>query len=111
MLDLIYAIAIGGMFAVGLFQLLRRNVVRAAIGLIIISNAINLFLLSTGAYDGVTAAYTTVTAQRSDALPQSLVLTAIVISMGGFVLVLSKLYVMAARYKTLDSDDVKGLRH
>ena len=111
MFDMIYALVVGGMFGVGLFQLLRRNLVRAAIGLILITNAINLFLLSAGAYDGVVAPYTTEIAQRSDALPQALVLTAIVINMGGFVLVMSMLYVIAARHKSLDSDDVKGLRH
>ena len=55
---------------------LRRNVIRSAIGLIIISNAVNLFLLSTGAYQGAVAAYANATGQRSDALPQALVLTA-----------------------------------
>jgi multicomponent Na+:H+ antiporter subunit C len=51
-MNLLIALVTGSMFAVGLFQLLRRNIVRSAIGLIILSNAINLFLLSTGAYNG-----------------------------------------------------------
>jgi multicomponent Na+:H+ antiporter subunit C len=119
-MELITAVAIGTMFGVGIFQLLRRNVIRAAIGLIIISNAINLFLLSAGAYDGVMAAYITddvaeivalTIGERSDALPQVLVLTAIVISMGGFSLVLAMLYILSARYKTSDLDEVKGLRY
>jgi multicomponent Na+:H+ antiporter subunit C len=49
--------------------------------------------------------------QRSDALPQALVLTAIVISMGGLAFVLSMLYIVSARYKTSDLDEVTGLRH
>jgi multicomponent Na+:H+ antiporter subunit C len=114
MMELITALAIGTMFGVGIFQVLRRNVIRAAIGLIIISNAINLFLLSAGAYDGLLAAYTgNLSADEavSDALPQVLVLTAIVISMGGFSLVLAMLYILSARYKTSDLDEVKGLRY
>jgi multicomponent Na+:H+ antiporter subunit C len=46
------ALAIGASFGIGIFQLLRRNLIRSAIGIIIISNAINLFLLSAGAYQG-----------------------------------------------------------
>jgi multicomponent Na+:H+ antiporter subunit C len=99
------------LFSIAVFQLLRRNVIRSAIGLILLSSAINLFLLSTGAYQGVAAAYTDVVGQKSDALPQALILTAIVISMGGIALVLSMLYIVSARYRTSDLDEVNGLRH
>ena len=110
-MDLLKAMAIGAMFGVGIFQMLRRNVIRSTIGLIIISNAVNLFLLSTGAYQGAVAAYANVTGQRSDALPQALVLTAIVISMAGFSLVLALLYVLSTRYRTADSDEIAELRN
>jgi multicomponent Na+:H+ antiporter subunit C len=110
-MELLTALAIGTMFGAGIFQLLRRNVIRSAIGLIIISNAINLFLLAAGAYDGVVAAYVSAVGRRSDALPQVLILTAIVISMGGFALVLAMVYIISARYGTSDLDEVKGLRH
>jgi multicomponent Na+:H+ antiporter subunit C len=106
------AIAIGILFAIGIFQILRRNVIRSAIGLIILSNAINLFLLSTGYRYGIQPAYVDTTAGlRSDALPQALVLTAIVISMGGISFVLSILYVISARYKTSDLDEIQGLKN
>jgi multicomponent Na+:H+ antiporter subunit C len=110
-MELLTAIAIGALFSIAIFQLLRRNVIRSAIGLILLSSAINLFLLSTGAYQGVAAAYTDVVGQKSDALPQALILTAIVISMGGIALVLSMLYIVSARYRTSDLDEVNGLRH
>ena len=110
-MDLLKALTIGVMFGVGVFQMLRRNVIRSTIGLIIIANAVNLFLLSTGAYRGAVAAYANVTGQRSDALPQALVLTAIVISMAGFSLVLALLYVLSTRYHTADSDEIAELRN
>ena len=56
-MEIITAFAIGLTFAVGLFQILRRNVIRAAIGLMLLAHAVNLFLLSTGAYDGLAAPY------------------------------------------------------
>lgn len=109
-MQLLTAIAIGALFAIGVFQLLRRNILRSAIGLIIIGNAVNLFLLSTGAYDGFVAAYSTATEQRSDALPQALVLTAIVIGMGAVAFVLALLVVISTRYQTADMDEVDRLK-
>lgn len=111
MIDLLTALAIGVLFAVGVFQLLRRNVIRSAIGLIVITNAINLFLFTSGAYQGIVAAYTGSTGQISDPLPQAMVLTAIIISMGGFSFILGMLYIISLRYKTSDSDRIEGLKH
>jgi multicomponent Na+:H+ antiporter subunit C len=111
LIDLLSAIAIGILFSIGIFQLLRRNVIRSAIGLIILTNAINLYLFSTGAYQGLVAAYSGSVAQVSDPLPQAMVLTAIIISMGGFSFVLGLLYIISVRYKTSDSDQIKGLKH
>jgi multicomponent Na+:H+ antiporter subunit C len=105
------ALATGLLFAIGIFQMLRRNVIRSLIGLIILANAVNLFLLSSGAYDGLDAAYTTADQAVSDPLPQALVLTAIVISMGGSAFILAMLYIISARYKTADMDEVDGLKN
>jgi multicomponent Na+:H+ antiporter subunit C len=110
-MELITALAVGSLFAVGIFQLLRRNVIRSIIGLVILSNAVNLFLLSAGAYQGLVPAYTTAADVKSDALPQALILTAIVISMGGTAFLLATLYIISARYKTSDMDEVSGLKN
>jgi len=109
-MELLTALAVGALFGIAIFQMLRRNVVRSAIGLILLGAAINLFLLSTGAYQGIVAAYTEAVGRRSDALPQALILTAIVISMGGISLVLSLLYVLSARYRTSDLDEIDELQ-
>jgi len=110
-MEFLYALAVGVLFAIGIFQMLRRNVIRSVIGLVILANAINLFLMSTGAYRGVVPAYTNLSGVRSDALPQALILTAIVISMGGTAFILSMLYIISARYKTSDMDEISGLKH
>jgi len=111
-MELILAIGIGILFASGVFQLLRRNIIRSAIGLVILMNAVNLFLLSTGASVGEAPPYIDAAAGiYSDALPQALILTAIVISMGGTAFVLSMLYIISARYKTSDLDEVNGLKN
>lgn len=110
-MNLLTALAIGVLFGVGIFQLLRRNVIRSVMGLVLISNAMNLFLLSMGAYNGEAAAYVGSSVQISDPTPQALALTAIVISMGGFAFVMAMLYIISLRYKTSDSDHIQELKH
>jgi multicomponent Na+:H+ antiporter subunit C len=108
-MEILSALTVGALFGIAIYQILQRNVIRSAIGLILLGAAINLFLLSTGAYQGTVAAYADTLGQRSDALPQAFILTAIVISMGGISLVLSMLYVLSARYQTSDLDKIDEL--
>ena len=110
-MELIIALGIGTLFGVSLYQILQRNVIRSAIGIVLMGSAINLFLLSAGSTNGIVPAYTTFDGVRPDALPQALVLTAIVISMGGLAFIMAMLYIISARYKTSDLDGVSGLKH
>ena len=111
-MDLIYALAVGLFFGLGVFQLLRRDLIKAAMGFGIISTGINLLLLAVGAYDGTTAAYTELAqvSQPSDPLVQALILTAVVIGFGSFSMLLSMINVIARRYQTLDSDKIDHLK-
>lgn len=111
-MDLITSMVIGSMFAVGLYQILQRHLIRAAIGLMLTANAVNLFLLTTGALTGTTAAYVqNMGSTPSDALPQALILTAIVIKLGGAAFVLALVAVITGRYRTSNSDELRGLKH
>jgi multicomponent Na+:H+ antiporter subunit C len=110
-MTLLVALTTGALFAIGIFQMLRRNIIRSLIGLMILANAVNLFLLSSGAYEGIDAAYTTANQARSDPFPQALILTAIVISMGGTAFILAMLSIISARYKTANMDEVDGLKN
>lgn len=110
-MELLTSIAIGLLFAVGIFQMLRRNVIRSVIGIVILMNAVNLFLLSTGSTIGLAPAYVADSPTKSDALPQALILTAIVISMGGMAFLLSMLYILSARYKSSDMDEIDHLKN
>ncbi|MBX3404110.1 MAG: NADH-quinone oxidoreductase subunit K [Phycisphaeraceae bacterium] len=110
-MELVIALTLGLIFGVGVHQMLRRNVIRSAMGLVLVSNAVNLFLIHCGAYRGITPPYTTIEGQSSDPLPQALVLTAIVIGMGGFSFVLAMLYVFALRDRTGDMANVSQLKH
>lgn len=110
-MEFLTALSIGALFGIGIFQVLRRNLIRSAIGLILLTNAVNLFLLSAGAYDGFVPAYVNAPPGTvSDALPQALILTAIVISMGATAFMFAVMIVISGRYRTSDADQVNGLR-
>ena len=114
MIEFMFAVAIGMLFGVGVFQLLRRDLIKAAIGFAILFSAINLFFVAVGAFEGEFAPYVSnVEAGKttSDPLIQALILTAIVVSFGSFSLVLGFVNIISRRYDTVDSDDINKLKH
>ena len=114
MIEFMFALAIGILFGIGVFQLLRRDLIKAAIGFAILFSAINLFFVAVGAFEGEYAPYVSnVEAGRSisDPLIQALILTAIVVSFGSLSLVLGLINMVSRRYGTVDSNDVNKLKH
>lgn len=105
----LFAVAIGSLFGLGVFQILQRDPLRLIIGLVLWSNALNLFLLAMGSRAGTSAPYAGATAP-SDPLPQALILTAIVISLAGAVFVLALLRRLADRHGAGDIDRAQDLR-
>lgn len=91
-MELLIAIAVGSLFAVGTFMLLRPRSFPVVQGLILISHGINIMLVSMGRVQlGAAPILAVDTPSRADPLAQALVLTAIVISFGmtAFLLVLA----------------------
>jgi multicomponent Na+:H+ antiporter subunit C len=98
---------VGGLFAAGLYMMLRRSLIRVVVGLLLMGQAANLLVFVAGGaaraapplvpegVDGAAAAAATAELARAgllaDPLPQALVLTAIVINfaMLAFALVLA----------------------
>ncbi|MCY4464506.1 MAG: sodium:proton antiporter [Chloroflexi bacterium] len=114
MIEFMFALAIGILFGIGVFQLLRRDLIKAAIGFAILFSAINLFFVAAGAFEGEFAPYlSNVQAGRSvsDPLVQAFILTAIVVSFGSFSLLLGIVNIISQRYDTVDSNDVTQLKH
>jgi multicomponent Na+:H+ antiporter subunit C len=113
-MNVLFAIATGMLFAMGVFQILRRDLIKAALGFYILFTAINLLFLAVGAYNGQSPAYVDsqgqVIGQPSDPLVQALLLTAIVISFGSFALLLGFIAVHSRRFRTIDSDRADRLK-
>jgi multicomponent Na+:H+ antiporter subunit C len=86
------AILVGALYAVGLYLLLSRNLIRLLLGLGLISHAANLLVFVSA---GLTRGRPPLVGEESlslttsaDPLPQALILTAIVISFGVFAFAL-----------------------
>ncbi len=105
------AFVIGGLYAAGLYMMLRRSITKLIIGLSLLSHASNLLIFTTGGLvparppiipDGATE----IIKPFADPVPQALVLTAIVISFGvtAFALVL-----LHRTYLTIGTDDLDDL--
>ncbi|MBN2364966.1 MAG: Na+/H+ antiporter subunit C [Calditrichaeota bacterium] len=107
-METILSLLIGGLFAAGIYSILRRSIVKLVIGLIMLSQSVNLLILTAA---GLTRGNPPllpkegfVTGQGyADPLPQALVLTAIVISFGVISFTLVLLY---RAHQKLGTDDL-----
>lgn len=111
-MEILLAGAIGVMYAVSAYLLLRRRLAQLVVGIGILGNATNLLIftvggLQRGAPPIVAAGADVPSRVVADPLPQALILTAIVIGFG----VLAYVLVLARRTRdTVDTDDLGELR-
>ncbi|AAR35717.1 Na+/H+ antiporter subunit C [Geobacter sulfurreducens] len=107
-MESVLAIVIGGLYATGLYLMVRRSIVKMIFGLALLGNAANLLIFTVGRLTRgrppyVPAGGTEPIPPVADPLPQALILTAIVIGFGvqAFALVLIKRV-----YQTVGTDDL-----
>lgn len=109
-MESLLSIVIGGLYAIGLYVILERSLVKLIFGLLLWGQASNLLIFTSAGLlggnppivpeaEGLT--------QYADPLPQALILTAIVIGFGviSFALVLSKKV-----YQRLQTDDLEQMK-
>ena len=107
-MEVILALVIGVLYASAVYLLLRRSLVKLLIGLALLSHATNLLIFTAAglSHDGppvIQADAQTISGAAADPLPQALILTAIVISLGVMAFALA----LAARvYRVTGSDDL-----
>jgi len=111
-MNVLAAILVGFIFGSGIFLLLCRTPVKLVIGLVLLSNAINLLIfvaagLTRGKPPLIAKGLQRLTETSADPLPQALILTAIVISFGvlAFALVL-----FSRTYKVLSTDNIDDMK-
>jgi multicomponent Na+:H+ antiporter subunit C len=107
-MEVLLAFVVGGLYAAGLYLMMRRSLVKLVLGLALMGHAANLLIFTAGGVvrgsppliaDGEKA----LQAPYADPLPQALILTAIVIGFGvqAFAIVLLK-----RAYQAVRSDDM-----
>jgi len=105
----VVALLVGVLVAASVYLMLRRNIVKFLFGLVLISNAANLIIFAAGRMtraepplvpDGLSAP----AVQVANALPQALVLTAIVIGFGLLAFTLVLVYRSWRVLGTVDGD-------
>lgn len=111
-MEQVIAIVCGAMLASSFYLLMRRSLLRFVIGLILMSNAVNLVIFTMGR---LTRARPPVIPEGAkvppepfaNPLPQALILTAIVISFGLLAFTLVLVYRHFAVSRSIESDDIR----
>lgn len=106
-MEALLALAIGVLTGCGVYLVLRARSFSVALGLTLLSYAVNLFLLATGRLVLGQPPVIGSAASYADPLPQALVLTAIVI---GFAMTAFVIMLALRAYADLGSDHVDGGR-
>lgn len=107
----VLAFVIGGLYALGLYLMMRRSIVKLIIGLALLANAANLLIftsagLTRGRAPIVPEGAETVSGAVADPMPQALVLTAIVI---GFAVLAFTAVLIKRAYQSVGSDDLDDM--
>lgn len=113
------------LFVIGLYcAVVKKNLVKIVIGLAVMEYAVNLFLIMLGYRTGGTAPIigrgdlesgtdkivASFINTSVDPLPQALVLTSIVISLGSLALLISLCIRIYGKYGTFDITEIRRLR-
>jgi len=111
-MSLALAILIGLLYAIGIYLVLRRSLVKTIIGLALLGNATNLLIFSASGLNDqrtpvIPEGMDTLSVPYPDPVPQALILTAIVISFG--VLMFAIILVKRV-YEAFGTDDPDALR-
>lgn len=102
-MTLLLAFAIATLFGVGVYLMLKRDLVRVVAGAIVLLNGTNLFLMGSALNRGQAPIFPLdQSAAVSDPLVQALTLTAIVIGLGAAAVLLSIVYRVYVTHGAID---------
>lgn len=110
-MDTILPIIAGAIFATGIYLMLRQSLILTIIGIILISNAVNLALFSLGRISTenpplIASGSLAPLEPFANPLPQALILTAIVIGFGLLSFALALAYRSYKELGTVDQDQL-----
>lgn len=107
-MEALIAIAVGVLLASATYLLLSRNLLRLILGLVLIGNAANLTIFAGGRLTGSQPPLLGGDGgAMANALPQALILTAIVISFALIAFTMGLIYRAQATLETVDTDGMR----
>ncbi|MBR3369155.1 MAG: Na+/H+ antiporter subunit C [Rhodobacteraceae bacterium] len=111
-MEALTALVVGVLVAASVYLMLARNFMRFMFGLILLSNAANLVIFASGRMTKGAPALVPYGADTpvgvvGNALPQALVLTAIVIGFGLLAFTLALAFETYRRLRTMDTDKMR----
>ncbi len=111
-MEVLLAVVVGGLYAAGVYLMLRRSIIKLIFGLALLGHAANLLIftaagLTRGRAPLVPIGGAVAANEVADPLPQALILTAIVISFGvvAFAMVLFR-----RGWEAAGTDDTDAMR-
>ncbi len=105
-MTLLLATAVSVLFGTGAFLMLKPDLFRVVVGMVLISNAAILALVASGLSRGAAPIHPLPDAAVSDALVQAMALTAIVIGFGVTALLLVIAYRVYTSHASVDLDEL-----
>lgn len=105
-MTLLFSLTIAGMFTVGAYLMLKRDLIRLIAGMIMVGNAANLFIMASALRRGSAAILPGSGREMADPLVQAMVLTAIVISFAVAALALVIVYRVYTSHYSMDLEEL-----
>ena len=106
-MNLFLALVVAILFGTGATQLLKHDLFRVVVGLMLISNAASLTVIASGLRRGQTPIYPLVSGEPvSDPLTQAMTLTALIIGFATTALLLAMVYRVYTTHRSVDLDDL-----
>jgi multicomponent Na+:H+ antiporter subunit C len=110
-MEILMSVVIGIIFAVSVYLLMSRNLIRVIIGTLVISHGVHLLVLTmAGLQTGAPPLLSLEESSYTDPLPQALILTAIVIAFGVTALLAVMGYKTYKAHNTVDLEELKGAK-
>lgn len=110
-MEIVMSAVIGIIFAVAIYMMMSRNIMRVLIGTLMLSHSVHLILLTmAGLQRGAPPILSLEADAYADPLPQALILTAIVINFGITAFVAVLVYRTYQEHNTVDLYDLRGAK-
>lgn len=112
-MTLVFSLVIAILFGAGAYLMLTRDLYRIIAGILLVSNATNLFLMASGHHVGTVPILplTEHPADVSDPLVQALTLTALVITFAVTAVLGSLLVRVHASHRSIDMEDMAEMEN